>query len=109
MTTINTLEKLAAWLLFSLAVLMIYSYLSVAWAGDGGFKQVPGADGCPQEDCRGNEVYLIATPSASMHVWVWSSYMSYATLGECKKIALPFQKCVAMQGNMPPNAVSDRP
>ena len=33
MTTINSLEKLAAWILFSLAILMVYSYLSVAWSG----------------------------------------------------------------------------
>ncbi len=32
-TAINTLEKLAAWIIFSLAILMVYSFLSVAWAG----------------------------------------------------------------------------
>ena len=30
---INSLEKLAAWLVFSLAILVVYGFLSVAWAG----------------------------------------------------------------------------
>ena len=34
MTTINSLEKLAAWIVFSLAILMVYSFLSVAWANE---------------------------------------------------------------------------
>ncbi len=32
MLTVNTLEKLGAWLLFSFAILMVYGFLSMAWA-----------------------------------------------------------------------------
>jgi hypothetical protein len=56
---------------------------------------------CGGPDGEPVAVYMIATTSADMHQWVWSSYKAYETRKQCERVALPHQKCVALLGNMP--------
>ncbi len=91
---INSLEKLAAWLMFSLAILMVYGFLSCAWAG------------CLEELTREAHIWALVSHSASMKMWTIDSG-NYDTLEACQQVAKQGETCIEFVGEFPFSDSSD--
>ncbi len=112
---INSLEKLAAWLLFSLSVLFVYGFLSLFFIGPSHAVTLCGyGDDGPDDPyggCLSEEHTLtMYTPmvfSESQAMWKLFDGQLYSTLEDCravlpnKKLADNNAKCIAMSGEKP--------